>query len=39
VPVPALAPGDYTLTAIGRISQTPAWVGFDIRGFQPDLAQ
>ena len=38
VPVPTLASGAYTLTAIGRVSQTPAWVGFDIRGFQPELA-
>jgi hypothetical protein len=35
VKIPALAPGTYTMTLTGSVSQTPASVGFNIQGFAP----
>jgi hypothetical protein len=33
--IPMLRPGDYTLTLIGRSSNIPTSVGFNIQGFHP----
>jgi hypothetical protein len=35
VKIPALAPGTYSLTLVGSVSQTPVSVGFNIQGFAP----
>ncbi|MBV8719691.1 MAG: hypothetical protein JO020_15090 [Chloroflexi bacterium] len=35
VAVPFLGAGDYKLTFVGRTSQTPASVGFNVQGFHP----
>jgi hypothetical protein len=33
--IPGMPPGDYRLVLVGRTSQTPASVGFNIQGFHP----
>jgi hypothetical protein len=33
--IPALTPGDYQLAFVGRTSQSPATVGFNVQGFHP----
>jgi 5-hydroxyisourate hydrolase-like protein (transthyretin family) len=33
--IPMVAPGDYTLTFVGRASQMPASVGLNVQGFHP----
>jgi hypothetical protein len=33
--IPLIGAGDYTLTFVGRVSQTPTTVGFNVQGFHP----
>ena len=33
--IPSIAPGDYQLAFVGRTSQSPATVGFNVQGFHP----
>jgi hypothetical protein len=33
--IPSIGPGDYRLVFVGRASQSPASVGFNIQGFHP----
>lgn len=33
--IPSMAPGDYQLVFVGRTSQSPASVGFNVQGFHP----
>ena len=33
--IPAISPGDYQLVFVGRTSQSPASVGFNVQGFHP----
>lgn len=35
MPIPDMPPGNYRLVLVGRTSQTPASVGFNIQGFHP----
>jgi hypothetical protein len=35
VTIPMLPPGDYSLAFVGRTSQLPASVGFNVQGFRP----
>src|SRR5262249_20699851 len=33
--IPSMGPGDYQLVFVGRTSQMPASVGFNVQGFHP----
>jgi hypothetical protein len=33
--IPSMSPGDYRLVCVGRTSQSPASVGFNVQGFHP----
>jgi hypothetical protein len=35
LPIPLFGPGDYSLAFVGRASQSPVSVGFNVQGFHP----